>query len=136
MPGNSKLLGLIPVGWFPGAIVFDASRKQIYVANLRGLSRANGPFNIGQYYNIPFPWSPCRRPKIWRRSRKRRWPICVIRCWRKRNSPRAEKPAGPVPERVGEPSVFQHVIYIIKENRTYDQILGDVKAGNGDAKPV
>ena len=50
-PGNSKLLGLIPVGWFPGAIVFDASRKQIYVANLRGLSRANGPFNIGQYYN-------------------------------------------------------------------------------------
>ncbi|HUC83739.1 MAG TPA: hypothetical protein VL970_00995, partial [Candidatus Acidoferrales bacterium] len=33
----------------------------------------------------------------------------------------------------GEPSVFQHVIYIIKENRTYDQVLGDVKAGNGDA---
>jgi hypothetical protein len=38
-----------------------------------------------------------------------------------------------VPERVGEPSVFQHVIYIIKENRTYDQVLGDVTEGNGDA---
>jgi hypothetical protein len=38
-----------------------------------------------------------------------------------------------VPERVGEPSVFQHAIYIIKENRTYDQVLGDVQTGNGDA---
>ncbi|TAK95429.1 MAG: phosphoesterase, partial [Verrucomicrobia bacterium] len=37
------------------------------------------------------------------------------------------------PERVGEPSVFQHVIYIIKENRTYDQVLGDDARGNGDA---
>ena len=39
----------------------------------------------------------------------------------------------PVPARIGEPSVFKHVIYIIKENRTYDQILGDIKKGNGDA---
>ena len=39
----------------------------------------------------------------------------------------------PVPERIGEPSVFKHVIYIIKENRTYDQILGDIKKANGDA---
>ena len=39
----------------------------------------------------------------------------------------------PVPERVGEPCVFQHVIYIIKENRTYDQVLGDVTGGNGGA---
>jgi hypothetical protein len=38
-----------------------------------------------------------------------------------------------VPERVGEPSVFQHVIYIIKENRTYDQVLGDLTNGNGNA---
>jgi hypothetical protein len=37
-----------------------------------------------------------------------------------------------VPEHTGEPSVFQHVVYIIKENRTYDQVLGDEKTGNGD----
>jgi len=43
------------------------------------------------------------------------------------------QPARPVPERVGEPSVFKHVVYIIKENRTYDQVLGDIKEGNGDA---
>ena len=37
-----------------------------------------------------------------------------------------------MPERVGEPSVFKHVVYIIKENRTYDQVLGDIAEGNGD----
>lgn len=36
-----------------------------------------------------------------------------------------------VPQRIGEPSVFKHVVYIIKENRTYDQILGDMKEGDG-----
>ena len=40
--------------------------------------------------------------------------------------PRPGQPARPVPERIGEPSVFQHVVYIIKENRTYDQVLGDM----------
>jgi hypothetical protein len=38
-----------------------------------------------------------------------------------------------VPERAGESGVFQHVIYIIKENRTYDQVLGDATNGNGEA---
>ena len=46
--------------------------------------------------------------------------------------PRPNVPPRPVPERIGEPSVFHHVIYIIKENRTYDQVLGDDKKGNGD----
>ena len=38
----------------------------------------------------------------------------------------------PVPRRPGELSPIKHVIYIIKENRTYDQIFGDFKQGNGD----
>ena len=46
---------------------------------------------------------------------------------------RPDQPARPVPERVGEPSVFHHVIYIIKENRSYDQVFGDVAEGNGDS---
>jgi len=37
-----------------------------------------------------------------------------------------------VPERIGEPSVFKHVLYIIKENRTYDQVFGDMPQGEGD----
>ena len=43
--------------------------------------------------------------------------------------PRPTAPPRPVPERIGEPSVFNHVLYIIKENRTYDQVLGDIPQG-------
>jgi len=49
-----------------------------------------------------------------------------------REMPRAGVKPKPVPDRIGEPSVFKHVLYIIKENRTYDQILGDMPQGNGD----
>lgn len=42
--------------------------------------------------------------------------------------------AQPIPERIGEPSVFKHVVYIIKENKTYDQVFGDIKAGRGDSR--
>jgi len=46
----------------------------------------------------------------------------------------AEWPEGnPIPKKVGDSSPIKHVIYIIKENRTYDQVFGDVKEGNGDA---
>lgn len=48
-----------------------------------------------------------------------------------RLTPRRNQPARPMPERIGEPSVFKHVLYIIKENRTYDQVLGDLPNGNG-----
>jgi YVTN family beta-propeller protein len=43
-------------------------------------------------------------------------------------------PPVPVPAKVGEPSVIRHVVYVIKENRTYDQVLGDIGKGNGDPK--
>ena len=47
--------------------------------------------------------------------------------------PRANILPKPVPERIGEPSVFKHVVYIIKENKTYDQVFGDMKGGRGDS---
>jgi DNA-binding beta-propeller fold protein YncE len=47
--------------------------------------------------------------------------------------PRPGIAAVPVPERSGEPSVFHHVVYILKENRTYDQVLGDMAEGDGSA---
>ena len=132
-PGKSKLLGLIPAGWFPVAIVFDASREQIDVANLKGMNRGPGPFTIGQYYNtlsmIPVPSAKMLAKFTEMALADLRYPLLA----QARLPARANQPARPVPERAGEPGVFRHVIYIIKENRTYDQILGDVKAGNGDA---
>jgi hypothetical protein len=46
--------------------------------------------------------------------------------------PRADQPPRPVPLRIGEPSLIRHVVYIIKENRTYDQVFGDMAGGNGN----
>ena len=51
-----------------------------------------------------------------------------------RAAPRPGIPPRPIPERLGEPSVFRHVVYIIKENRTYDQVLGDLRQGQGDPR--
>ncbi len=42
----------------------------------------------------------------------------------------------PVPARAGDPSLVEHVVYIIKENRTYDQVFGDMSKGNGDPSLV
>jgi len=42
----------------------------------------------------------------------------------------------PVPQKIGDKSPIKHVFYVIKENRTYDQVLGDMPEGNGDKKLV
>jgi YVTN family beta-propeller protein len=137
-PGKSKLSGLIPVGWFPGAIVFDSKHSALYVANIKGTgSWKNGPgdkekYNSHQYYGtlslVPVPGRGALRRQTAQVLANYRYPLLEVAAAR----PRPNQPPRPVPERVGEPSVFKHVVYIIKENRTYDQILGDVEAGNGE----
>jgi hypothetical protein len=47
-------------------------------------------------------------------------------------APRKMAPPKPLPDRIGEPSLFKHVVYIIKENKTYDQVFGDIPQGRGD----
>jgi DNA-binding beta-propeller fold protein YncE len=138
-PGESKLLGLVPVGWFPAAIVYDRREKALYVANLKGEGigprrRANGPpeFNSRQYQGT---LSLLKVPSADELASGTRTALANLRypLLRQAGLPtRPDQPPRPVPERVGEPSVFKHVVYIIKENRTYDQVLGDMKPGNGD----
>ncbi|HRZ55548.1 MAG TPA: alkaline phosphatase family protein, partial [Candidatus Paceibacterota bacterium] len=48
--------------------------------------------------------------------------------------PRPGQPARAIPERIGEPSLIKHVVYVIKENRTYDQVFGGVGKGNSDPR--
>ena len=138
-PGESKLLGLIPVGWFPGAIVQDGKRHAIYVANIKNLGpgrlgkTGQTEFNTKQYYGslslVPVPSAKELAAFTQTALANLRYPLLA----QAKLPARTNQPARPVPERVGEPSVFQHVIYIIKENRSYDQILGDVQEGNGDS---
>ncbi|HWD94761.1 MAG TPA: beta-propeller fold lactonase family protein [Verrucomicrobiae bacterium] len=142
-PGESKLLGLIPVGWFPGAICCDTRRNALYVANIKSMPEAKQKpgrgmgtglgFNTHQYTGslslLPVPSGKELAAFTQRALANLRYPLLA----QAKLPPRDGAPARPVPERVGEPSVFRHVIYIIKENRTYDQVLGDVTNGNGAA---
>ena len=141
-PGDSKLLGLIPAGWFPGAIVFDAKHEQLCVANLKdiatktqkGRQGATGfGFNTHQYCGtlslVAVPSKAALAIYTQQALADLRYPLIA----QAKLPPRPDRVAVPVPERAGEPSVFKHVIYILKENRSYDQVLGDVQPGNGDA---
>ncbi|OGV62891.1 MAG: phosphoesterase [Lentisphaerae bacterium RIFOXYA12_FULL_48_11] len=138
---KSGLTGLIPVGWFPAAITFDERRSMLHVANIKGLARDKSPnkrgsgmgYNSHQYYGslslVPVPKRKdldALSSVVWRNYRYQRLAEAKL-------PPRPGLIPKPVPERIGEPSVFKHVVYIIKENRTYDQVLGDEKRGNGDA---
>ena len=137
---ESKLEGLIPVGWFPAALAYDENRQTIYAANLKGLpeakkkmtgSQATG-FTSKQYAGslslVPVP-AKGDLPKL---------SETVARNLRREAVVQSQLPARPgqptraIPERSGEPSRIKHVVYIIKENRTYDQVFGALKNGNGD----
>jgi YVTN family beta-propeller protein len=137
-PGKSKLQGLIPVGWYPGAVVYNDERSEIYVANIKGTLPAPGAntategFNSHQHRGS---LSLVHRPNS---QELKEQTAQVLLNYRQALLSTVFQPARsnavpcPVPERIGEPSVFKHVIYIVKENRTYDQVFGDITEGNGD----
>ncbi len=144
-PGHAKILGLIPAGWYPTGVALSLAGDTLYVANGKGItSKANpqGPQPVaGKYHNnkqyiggllwgtvsvLPVPDSlqlvrytaQVRKNNGWDKLKK---------------SAPAKKEMHAIPRRVGEPSPIKHVVYIIKENRTYDQVFGDLPQGNGDS---
>ncbi|MFO0914831.1 MAG: alkaline phosphatase family protein [Pirellulales bacterium] len=140
-PPKSRLLGLIPVGWFPGALVLDRERQQLLVANIKGLPKEPKPdkesggegFNSHQYFGslsmVPVPTDA----QLAVYSRQAALNLRQPRILQTMLPPRENQPARAIPERIGEPSLIRHVVYIIKENRTYDQVFGSLEQGNGDA---
>ncbi len=137
---ESELLGLIPVGWYPGALVFDGRRKAIYAANIKGhaVERKTYRPTGGSGYNTHHYFGSVSLVPLPKRKKLRRYSVEVaanykrVRMAEALRKPREGQPPRPIPERIGEPSLFKHVVYVIKENRTYDQVLGDVAEGNGD----
>jgi YVTN family beta-propeller protein len=109
---------LIPAGWYPGAL--QVRGGELFVSNVR-----NGLQKI--------PPAKDEAEVVARDARARGNAHLAFALRSAERSTSDVKPV-PVPAKVGEPSVIKHVVYVIKENKTYDQLLGDLGRGNGDPK--
>ncbi|MCA9190563.1 MAG: beta-propeller fold lactonase family protein [Planctomycetales bacterium] len=143
--GHSRSLGFVPVGWYPTCARFGPHDENIYVANGKGLlPKANRhgpnplsrvPKTVQEYIGGLFqgtiskiePPSPAEMIDLTQMAfacsplREDQAPVVT-----------PSESNNPIPAQVGEESPIKYCIYIIKENRTYDQVLGDLPQGNGD----
>ncbi len=138
---KSVVTGFIPTGAYPGAVC-NVNDKVLFVANIEaegaripfvdnktGVISYNSHHMMASVSIIPVPNNK-RLKKYTKQVVKSNM---LFRTDLANELPRKNIQPVPVPARIGEPSVFKHVVYIIKENRTYDQVLGDMKNGDGDA---
>jgi len=134
--GAGHPLGFIPTGWFPSSVRLTPDGRSLLVLNARGLSPRPSAGSDGSWTPIAKLYGGSlgivRLPtgKDYARALTG-WTGIAQRC---RPAP-AAGPAGPgdpIPGGPGGTTPIRYVIYIIKENRTYDQVLGDLPQGNGD----
>jgi len=144
--GQSKPVGSIPVGWYPTSVRVSKGGETLYVANGKGFSPVANPQGPNPYLRVgkrrtfeqhiklmlPGTLSIVPMPTAEEFSD---YTARVYACspYRRDQQPVAAPPKNnPVPATVGGPSPIKYCIYIIKENRTYDQVFGDIPEGNGD----
>jgi YVTN family beta-propeller protein len=139
----SQVRGFIPVGWYPTAVELAKDGSKLFVANGKGTTSFANPQG-------PSPLLPSRQYTQYiggllkgslsiiavpDESRLAHFTAQVYaNCPYRKGSVVTAQPGGPnpIPRKVGEPSPIKYVVYIIKENRTYDQVFGDMAEGNGD----
>ncbi len=142
-PDASRVRGFIPTGWYPTAVTFDRDGRRIFVLNGKGLAPAANPRGPspgdrgadGQYIAqlLQGAISEIQMPDAPELARLTRRVYEVTPYDDKTKLAPANAPVdSPVPGRVGGPSPIKHVFYIVRENRSYDQIFGDVETGNGE----
>ena len=139
---SEKITGLIPTGWYPGAVILSADGRTLIVANTKGIgsrdstrvSKRDHGFSshdhTGSVSFIDTPDDPATLEDYTIRAATN---MRLPKINQTMQLSRVEDRVVSIPTRPGEISVFKHVIYIIKENRTYDQIFGDLAQGNGDS---
>ncbi|MBW4890614.1 beta-propeller fold lactonase family protein [Mucilaginibacter sp. HMF5004] len=152
LPGNSKSMGFIPVGWYPTNIKLLGNK--ILVSNGKGLTsmpNPQGPQPYSKDDNSGVHTGSTANNRLQYIAGLFKGTLSIIdepkeqdlKNYTKQvyaNTPftndkimmAAGEKGNPIPRKKGEKSPIKHVFYIIKENRTYDQVLGDVSKGNGD----
>jgi YVTN family beta-propeller protein len=148
----SVVEGFIPVGWYPSAVAVSPDNQTLFVANGKGLaSRANVPASTSEPTKLHRPPAFDYIGSLFEGSisfinRPDAVQMAIYTEQVRRNSPFAPeqlhraslKSNSVIPDQVGLPCPIRYVLYIIKENRTYDQVFGDFTdshgkpAGNGD----
>ena len=137
---ESRLEGFVPVGWYPGAVVFDAKRNLVCAANIKGLPLLTSKqpeggegFNSHQYTGGVSMFAPVEGEELAALSEQVAKNMRSAAIKQAALPPRSNQPAKAVPERIGEPSTIKHVVYVIKENRTFDQVFGAIGRGRARA---
>ncbi len=138
---GDRVVGLIPTGWYPNSVSFSGDGASVYVVNGKSPTGPNPGFCYGGYG--PVGWKTCMEtnqynPQLTKAGlqsfpRPRPDQLTTLTAQvavnnRFTSTRSAEDAAVMAAVRKGA----QHVIFIIKENRTYDQVLGDLEIGNGD----
>ncbi|MDB5442411.1 MAG: hypothetical protein JWP73_787 [Phenylobacterium sp.] len=141
-PGRSDVKGFVPVGWYPSALAIGEKGGALYVGAGKG-ERAypdpHGPhmaggdpesiktLQVSTIERLPLAGLAKRLPALTRQA-------VANSPYRDELLTAARAPSTPsvIPSAVGVGSPIQHVIYVIRENRTYDQVLGDLGRGDGD----
>ncbi|MER5918455.1 phosphoesterase, partial [Streptomyces sp. NPDC001982] len=129
----ARYVGLLPTDYFPSEIASVGGK--IVVSNTRGIdARRSTTARHGTHdttsslttFTLPSDDEiKSYTPKVFQMNG---WSGDSL----KLSETNGNVPAVPVPARLGDPSTIKHVFYLVKENRTYDQVYGDIPQGNGD----
>lgn len=155
--GQSKGKGFIPVGWYPTKVV--VAKKKIFVTNGKGFNSLANPYGPNPFGNkqivLHHEGDPNKPKGVQYIAGLFQGTMSILdmpgtvqleNYSRQvyRNTPYSKEKellaggeaGNPIPQKVGDASPIKYVFYVIKENRTYDQVLGDMKEGNGDSSLV
>ncbi len=137
----SQIIGYIPTGWYPASVILDEETNSIFVANVKGVGSRNqrtdrAGYNahdhMGTVSIIPLP----DEDKLSEMTETVNQNNAFVQKMVATGSANELKKMVAVPQIKSQESYFKHVVYIIKENRTYDQVFGDMPQGNGDMNLV
>ena len=134
--------GMIPVAYAPASVVLDSATNQLIVANDKGIgtrysmetdwgvTNYNTHQDNGTVSIVTVPSSTTLATMTKQVFENNHWDLAENIASASGGSSKTAPVA--LPAKIGDPSLIKHVFVIVRENRTYDQILGDVAAGNGD----